>query len=44
MVWREKHGIYYPNATLKVREGYGHCQYMSSLGEQYGKVLEAYMA
>lgn len=33
---------YYPNATLNVREGYGHCQYMSSLGERYGEVLEAY--
>lgn len=34
---------YYPGATLTVREGYGHCQYMSELGERYGEVLEAYM-
>lgn len=34
---------YYPNATLTIREGYGHCQYISQLGEQYGEVLESYM-
>lgn len=34
---------YYPNATLKVREGYGHCQYISSMGERYGEVLAQYM-
>lgn len=34
---------YYPNATLTVREGYGHCQYMSSLGEGYGEVLSGYL-
>lgn len=35
---------YYPDATLTVREGYGHCQYMSALAERYGEVLQAYMA
>lgn len=34
---------YYPKATLTVREGYGHCQYMSGLGEEYGRVLEGYL-
>ena len=34
---------YYPSASLSIREGYGHCQYMSSLGEQYGEVLKAYL-
>lgn len=34
---------YYPKATLTVREGYGHCQYISSMGEAYSDVLEQYM-
>lgn len=35
---------HYPGASLTVREGFGHCQYMASLGEQYGEVLKAYMS
>lgn len=34
---------YYPKATLTVREGYGHCQYLSSMGEAYSGVLEQYI-
>lgn len=33
----------YPAATLTVRDGYAHCQYMSSLEEAYGEVLKKYM-
>lgn len=35
---------YYPGASLTVRENYGHCQYISDLGERYGEVLQGYLA
>lgn len=34
---------YYPAASMTVREGYGHCQYLSTMGEAYGRMLEQYM-
>lgn len=34
---------HYPAATLTVRDGYAHCQYMSSLEEAYGEVLKKYI-
>lgn len=34
---------HYPHVHIKVREGYGHCMYMSSHSEEYGKLLESYM-
>lgn len=34
---------YYPEVHIKVREGYGHCRYMSEHYEEYGKLLENYM-
>lgn len=32
-----------PKATLTVREGYGHCRYLSSMGESYSGILEQYI-
>lgn len=34
---------HYPYATITLREGYGHCRYMSTHYKEYGKLLEEYM-
>lgn len=34
---------HYPYATVMLRSGYGHCEYLSSHCGEYGKLLEKYM-
>lgn len=34
---------HYPQIHLKVRQGYGHCQYLSKHSAEYGILLEEYM-
>lgn len=34
---------YYPNATITVRKGYGHCVYMFKYKEEYEGILKNYM-
>lgn len=34
---------HYPGIHIKVREGYGHCQYLSEHYAEYGRMLEKYM-
>ncbi|MBO5283068.1 MAG: alpha/beta hydrolase [Lachnospiraceae bacterium] len=34
---------YYPRASLKIRKGYGHCQFMAEQGERYEAVLREYI-
>lgn len=35
---------HYPHVHIKLREGYGHCQYLSEHYESYGGLLEQYMS
>lgn len=34
---------HYPGVHIQVREGYGHCMYLSEHYAEYGKLLERYM-
>lgn len=34
---------HYPYATVTLRQGYGHCEYLSSHSGEYGNLLEKYM-
>ena len=34
---------HYPNVHIKIRDGYGHCMYMSENYKDYGQLLENYM-
>lgn len=33
----------YPGVHIRLREGYGHCQYMAEHYQEYGRLLEEYM-
>lgn len=35
---------HYPSVHIQVREGYGHCMYLSEHYAEYGKLLESYMS
>lgn len=35
---------HYPGIHIQVREGYGHCMYLSEHYAEYGKLLESYMS
>lgn len=35
---------HYPGIHIQVREGYGHCMYLSAHYAEYGKLLESYMS